>query len=505
MPTKAELLAQRKQLRREAAENFIRRLPSSLRARAAYDAANTNRHNKNHWRSIPTGDADSANLSELATLRARCRHEQRNNPYALGIARKAAHYIVSTGPTLQAGLEDEAKNTRIEEEWAAWCDQCDWNGEMSFAEMLHLGVRDLFPSGEYFRIMQSDPSAKTRVKLRLLSLEADRISTPWMYVGQPQYRDGVEVDPYGRKLRYWVAKWHPGSSAWAQPPVAAQDFNQILPENMIHFYLIDRPEQTRGMPLLAQTLEIFAKTREWDEATLAAAQRAALFGVIMVTNSDLMIGDNPSVLAPEEWELESGMGVVAPPGYDVKQVSPEHPADKYADFKKSKLQDAGAAVDMPYNVLASDSSGHNYASGRLDWQGLVRHINVLRTWIEKRDLRRVFAQWWAQARLAIPDFRGYPETVPATFRWPGFEHVDPQKEANAAKVRIEAGLQTYADYYAERGQDWRQQFGQIAAEKAERESLGILQPPPAPKPAAAEPAEEADEDEDPEEADPKET
>jgi lambda family phage portal protein len=488
-----ELIAKTKAARREAVRRFARRLPAKMASRSSYDGAVTNRHNKNHWISIPSGDSDSANLSELSTLRSRCRHEQRNNPYAMGIARKAAHYIVSTGPTAQVLLEDEALNTRIESAWAEWCDSCDWNGDLSFDEMLHLGVRDLFPSGEYFKLMQVDPRAKSKVRLRLQLIEADRVCSPWQFVGMPQYRDGIEVDQWGKKVRYWVAKWHPGSSYWAQPPVASQDFLQLAPENVIHFYVADRPEQSRGMPLLAQTLEIFAKTREWDEATLAAAQRAALFGVIMVTNSDLMIGDNPSIVDPEEWELEAGMGIIAPPGYDAKQISPEHPSQGYSEFKKSKLQDAGAAVDMPYNVLASDSSGHNYASGRLDWQGLTRSIKVLRSWIEKRDLHRVFRAWWTEAQKAYPEFslsRGVPADIPVEFRWPGFEHVDPMKEANAAKTRMDSRLQTYADYYAEQGKDWRAAFAQIAVEQKEMQALGIT---PAMVGATA-PTEEVDED-----------
>ena len=485
MPIKRKPVA-KKSSRTEAARIFARRMTAMMNARASYDGANTNRHNSNHWLNAGSTDADSALISELHTLRDRCRHEQRNNPYALALARKHANYVVGQGPTLQVEIDDEKLSDRIESDWASWCDICDFRGEQSFNEMLHLGVRDLYPSGEYFRTFNRERVARG-VGLRLLCLEADRVSTPWQWAGQPQYRDGIEVDPNtGKKVKYWVSKWHPGNTSIASSAVSSNDFNTFAPSELIHFYIVDRPEQTRGTPLLAPVLEIFAKMRRWDEATIAAAERAALFGVIMVTNSDMMLGDNPSVLDPEEWEIEAGMGVVAPPGYDMKQIQPTHPGPQYEAFKKAKLTDYGAAVDMPYNVLANDSSGHNYASGRLDWQGLVRSVKVMRSWIERRDLGKVFSTWWSEYRNSSRDAQRLPATVPITWQWPGFEHVDPQKEADAAATRLENNLMTYAEYYAEHGDDWRAKFRQKAKEKAFAKEVGLHLGKEIPEPAEPE-------------------
>lgn len=447
--------------------------------RAAYDAVADNRNNANHWAKATSMDADSALVSELPTMRNRIRHEFRNNPYAIGIARKFAHYVIGEGPSLQCNLENEAQNDIVESAWAEFCDNCDYLGEMSYAEMLHLGVRDLFPSGEYFRVFRA--ANVPGVSLRLLQVEADRISSPYQLLTDPAMRDGIQIDPLtGKKLLYWIAKWHPGNSYHPVTP-SVDDYTKVAPDQLVHYYVVDRPEQSRGCPLAVQMLETFARMRRWDEATIAAAERAALFGLIMVTNSDLMLGDNPSVLDPEEWEIQAGMGVVAPPGYDVRQVQPEHPSGQYEAFKRSKISDCSVGVDMPYSVAAADSSQHNYASGRLDHQGWTRAVKVLRSWIGKRDCSKTFRQWYEEARAVLPQFRTLPRYAPPhTWRWPGFEHVDPVKEATAAETLLRNNLLSPQDYYAERGVDWRKQYQQIAAAKKLAKDLGIEQEVEAP-------------------------
>lgn len=428
--------------------------------RASYDAAATNKHNSNHWNPATDANADSILYAELASIRRRCRHESRNNPYMAGIARKFANYVVGVGPTMHVLTDRESLNTRIEDAWREWCLVCDFSGEMDFSERLHLGVRELFPAGEFFDIFRDDPQSRG-VGLRLQMLEPERCYDP--FFDRPlTLSNGVEVDDWGRAVAYWFSKSHPGDTL---RPVRAE-FERVGRSNLRHCFFRERPEQLRGEPRAAPMLEIFAKLRRFDEATLRAAEVAALVAAFMVTNSDALIGNDPEAEEPAEIELEAGTMMTLPAGYDVKQVTPQHPSSQYEMFKRSKLTDAGAGVDVPYNVLAADSSGHNYASGRLDWQGLVRSVRITRQWLNRHYVHPVFERWYQEARLSV--LRGAPAKLKYEFRYPGFEHVDPAKEATAAKTRIENSLQSYADYYAEQGKDWKEEFRQIALEQKEK-------------------------------------
>ena len=46
----------------------------------------------------------------------------------------------------------------------------------------------------------------------------------------------------------------------------------------------------------------------------------------------------------------------------------QKPSTTYAEFKKELLNEIARCLNMPFNVAAGNSSGYNYASGRLDHQ-----------------------------------------------------------------------------------------------------------------------------------------
>ena len=446
---------------------------------SGYNAAQTNDNNSNHWQNTKFGTGDQALLGDgsLNVIRARIREEMRNNSYMLGIVRKLSDYVISTGPNLQVCTDSRDFNQEVEGRWKEWADNpenCDIVGLQSYADMLHTGIEELYPAGEYLRQFVQDPdTSEDQISLKMFVTSPERLSTPGDGIMNSNTVKnivaGVEKDTYGKAIRYWISK---NSSDTQFTNIIGggysdEDYNQVAAQNMVHVFIADRPEMTRGTPLGAAILNIFATLRRFDEATIRAAEAAALVAGFMTTEAP----DNwdPDV-DPETFELSAGAWMTLPPGSKIQQVTPQHPSGVYETFKKGKLMDAGASTSMPYNVLASDSSGHNYASGRLDWQGLVRAVKVHRQRTVRRDCKPTFNMWYGEAR----NHHNWPGTIPpCKFMFPGFEHVDPGKEAKAAVVRIEANLQTYADYFAEQGKDWRDEFAQMAEEDAAMDELGL--------------------------------
>jgi capsid protein len=152
-------------------------------------------------------------------------------------------------------------------------------------------------------------------------------------------------------------------------------------------------------------------------------------------------------------------------------------------FKHEILNEIGRCLNMPYNVIAANSADYNYASGRLDWQVYFKFIKTVRGWIERIVLNRIFWTWFREAILVTDYFnkdlrttikiRNLSQIKPQWF-WPGSEHVDPLKEANAQRIRlIENKTTTYAYEYAMQGKDWEREFRQIAKEQKLMEELGI--------------------------------
>jgi len=455
-----------------------RRARAYAKRASAYDGALTNNHNQNHWSNVSFTDGNNTLLGDdsLTIVRARVRHEMRNNTYALGAARKYANYIVGTGPKLQMLGSTTTTNERVEalfEEWANDPENFDAVGAQSYAEMLRLCVEELFPSGEYFRQWMYDMEAPTQMKLRSLLVAPERVSTPSDL--SDSIIAGIEQNAIGKPVRYWVSNKYPSSyeqfTLAAGSTLESAKYSAVDRPNMIHTLISDQPEMLRGTPLGAAVLNVFATMRRFDEATIRAAEMAALFAAFMTTDAPDQY--DPDV-DPEQFEIEAGTFTTLPPGSDIKQVTPQHPSSVYETFKRGKLTDAGASTSLPYNVLASDSSGHNYASGRLDWQGLIRAVKVRRQWLCRHDCNRVFERWYKEASLVY----GLPAKMPKyKWMWPGFEHVDPMKEAQAAVLRIQNNLQTYQDYFAGEGKDYRDEFAQMSTEEDQMEQLGIVVEP----------------------------
>jgi len=56
---------------------------------------------------------------------------------------------------------------------------------------------------------------------------------------------------------------------------------------------------------------------------------------------------------------------------------------------------------------------------------------------------------------------------------PGWEWVDPLKEAQAAEVGLRNGIVTYSDLYAQDGKDWEECFEQRKREQEKMKKLGL--------------------------------
>src|SRR5512141_2758586 len=96
-------------------------------------------------------------------------------------------------------------------------------------------------------------------------------------------------------------------------------------------------------------------------------------------------------------ELERRMATVLPGGWKLGQVAAEQPATTYGEFKHQILNEIARCLNMPFNVAAGNSSGYNYASGRLDHQVYFKSIKVDQDHLGMAVLDRVLRAWLDEA------------------------------------------------------------------------------------------------------------
>ena len=432
-----------------------------------YDAATTTSDNVRHWSAADGLSANAANSPEVRrTLRNRSRYEIASNSYARGITLTLANDTVGTGPRLQMLTENAVANRFVEQEFCAWTDA------IGLAEKLRTMRLARVSDGESFALLTSNPRVDSPVQLDLKLIEADQVASPSLARDQGLYFDGITFDSYGNAVAYDVLREHPGDTAFSM----LDSYDTIGALAVIHYFRSDRPGQIRGIPDITPALPLFAQLRRFTLAVLAAAETAADFAGILYTDAPAG-GEADSAEPFETIELEKRMLLTMPGGWKMSQMHSEQPATTYAEFKKEVLNEIARCMNMPFNVAAGNSSGYNYASGRLDHQTYFKSIRVEQSQMARIVLDRVLRAWLREAVLIEGYLPNSLRMLNATFEhqwfWDGHEHVDPAKEANAQKVRLANHTTTLANEYARQGRDWEAELKQRAKELTLMRELGL--------------------------------
>ncbi|MBA3936824.1 MAG: phage portal protein [Planctomycetes bacterium] len=465
--------------RRNATAPGGRRVP----IRARYDAALTTPENRRHWALADGLSADlAASTAVRRQLRNRARYEVANNSYARGIVQTLANDCIGTGPRLQLlGIRGDAAR-QIERAFAAWTTAVDLPEKLRSMRVAQA------EDGEAFALLTFNPALATPVMLDLRLIEAEQIHTPDLPWQDPRAIDGIRFDAAGNPVEYHVLRFHPGGALGAFP----LDYDRVPAAAMIHLFRPDRPGQHRGIPEITPAIPLFAQLRRFTLAVLGAAETAADFAGILYTDAPAG-GEADAVEPMDAIALEKRALLTMPGGWRMEQMRAEQPATTYAEFKHEILNEIARCLNMPFNVAAGNSSGYNYASGRLDHQVYFKAIRVDQSRFAMRALDRIFAAWVSEA-LLIDGF--LPEALRSAatdwshqWFWDGSEHVDPAKEAAAQAQRLDSFTTTLADEYARKGQDWENQLRQRARELSLMRELNlqlavtpgpIIQPAPGP-------------------------
>lgn len=486
---------------RAVIQRFLGKRPASPRAArspyrrviARYDAATTTDDNKRHWANADGLSADAAANPEVRqALRNRCRYEAANNSYAKGIVLTLANDVVGTGPRLQLLLDDRIAAKQVEQAFASWA------LAVNLPEKLRTMRMSRATDGEVYAVLKTNPLVNHPVKLDPQLIEADRVTTPTLDTLNDQTVDGIEFDSHGNAIAYHILRNHPGDALLLGG--SGVEFDRLLAADVIHYFRRDRPGQSRGIPDIMPALPLFAQLRRYTLAVIAAAETAADFAAVIESAAP----PDPDEDQPESMdliELEKRMATILPQGYKLGQIDAKQPTTTYPEFKREILNEIARCLNMPLNVALGNSSGYNYASGRLDHQTYFKSIHIEQVDLGCTVVDRILAAWLREAvlitgllPLSIRQIAARDELPPRQWFWDGTEHVDPKKDADAQATRLLAsGTTNLAIELARSGLDWEEVMRQRAKELELAATLGLVAVP------AGEPAAANDEDDDDEE------
>lgn len=449
-----------------------------------------------------------------ATLRQRGRMLYMAAPVAAAAINVARTKIVGPGLKLKCSIDRnvlgisanaaQSWQKKTEAEFKMWAEKainCDARGANNFYELQSLAVKAWLMSGDTFAALKHVFDEKYNpYSLRIQMIEADRIRTPLgeemldycsgvygLTEGKAKngnkIHDGVEVDKNGRIVAYYIHNSYPNQMMWDEEceaiRVEARGKESGIP-NILQIMDAERPDQYRGVTYLAPVIEVLLQSRRYTESQLVAALiQSMMTGWITQKDNadslDFMEDDENEADGEDgeregfdpEYQMRPGEVYRLKKGEEIIFGNPNVPTANFSDFMNSIFEMAGAALEIPKEVLLKKFT-NNYSASKGALEEMSEMVKMRRSWFVSDFCRPIYEAWLAEAvalgRIKAPGFFNDPLIRAAWCgsRWdgPAQTHLDPEKEAKANELIVKNRWKT-------NGQIAREVYGSNYSENVE--------------------------------------
>lgn len=468
----------------------------------------------------PSDDIDT----NLGLLRQRARDLFMGSPLARSAINTTRTNVVGAGlrPKIRLdsdflGLsQDEASAWKIktEREFNLWAESvhCDVQRMHTFYELQQLAKLSWLMNGDVFILFkyEKNKTAFMPYQLRLLIIEADRVSTPTNYSKKGKFFNGiygvnpnngneiisgVEIDKNGAVVAYHIADSYPNDvlvynkkCTWER--VEAFGAKTGRP-NILHLMEAERPGQLRGVPFLAPVIEVIKQLTRYTESEVLAAVIASMFTVFIKSNgpsTELPIGNMLSTTeristSPVEYELGSGAINVLEPGESIEIADPKRPNANADAFINAFAKYIGAALEIPADLLQK-SFNASYSASRAALLEAWKMFRMRRSWLAQDLCQPIYEAFIDEAvssgRVDCKDYFTDPIIRKAwtSCEWtgPAPGQLDPTKEAQAAEMRVASGFSTREKEADEiNSTDFESNIKQAKREKELMKEAGLIE------------------------------
>lgn len=465
-----------------------------------FQGAEANRLTNNKKPKNQSADSELLGPFGADALRAWSRALVRDNAYAWGVVDTIVSSVVGCGITAQSqvetpeGTDIEDVNEIRDKVWEEWCEVCDVNGRITFAEIQQLAQREMVEAGEVLIHLVNTPNKTYRginrpIPLAIELIEADRLATE-KDTYKIHSRDGnkivrgVELDDLGKPLAYWIYPEHPNG------PYATRVLPERIPaKDILHLYRMDRIGQTRGVSWFAPVMSWLRDLGVYVDNEIQASAVASCFGVAITTTGRAGSGLMPSTdsestdVNGNQFEyLEPAMVVRLQPGESVESINPGRPNSASEPWINLMLRGISVGTGLSYEVVSRNYSGTSYSSSRTSMLEDRRRFRRWQRYIVGHLCQPIRDRFDEQAATAgVEGFASMTEILEdrrkaTAVEWqtPAWEWVDPQSEQSASDAALTSFQSTYQDELGQRGKNWRNVFYQRAKEEKLKRQLGLV-------------------------------
>lgn len=449
------------------------------------------------WTRSPMS-ADEVTLKNLQAVRARSRQQSRSNEYMTRFLGMVSGGVIGpAGITMQAKIYDSPGKldteacSAVEEAWARWGDEaanCDLEGRQAWVDHQTLFARTVAMDGEYLaRLVVGRDAGPFGFCLQVLDPELLDVECNRDLVGGNKIRFGIEYNPSGRPVAYWLLE----DSAYR-----SRKYTRVGAEQIIHAYVQQEVGQRRGWPWAYATLMSMNMLGGYEEAAVTAARIGASKSLVITSPDgegegiadDVETGDGEGDtegvkyvdmgVPGSAWELKAGQ--------DVKQFDPSYPTGEFGPFVNAVLRRICAGLNVSYAALSGDLSEASYSSARVGLNDERDAWTLMQGWAIRQFTRPIYRAWLPMALLSEQIRFGrapatYTEEREEKYRnvgWQGrrWKWVDPESDVASNVTAIEQGLTTRSRCIRDMGEDPESVWAERAREDARLKELGISVP-----------------------------
>ncbi|MDH0894230.1 MULTISPECIES: phage portal protein [unclassified Pseudomonas] len=465
----------------------MKRTRNSRYLRNSYEGAGQGRRAQG-W-DAPEAALNAVAIPALPTLRRRARAAVRNDPYAFSAIDRRVSSLIGTGITPRARISDPALRTALNLLWEDWVDESDADGLTDFYGQQAVIARMVEESGECFvrlRQRRREDGLSVPLQLQILAPEFVPLDRNFTTRRGNVVRAGIEFDPVGKRVAYWMYKSHPGDSRAAG--ATYNELHRIPAEQVLHIFEPLEGGQLRGIPRLAPVLLRLKSLDSYDDAVLFRQEVSNLFaGFIKKPRAEGPPEIDPLTGRPVELDRDgTPMAAMEPgtlqelmEGEEIEFSDPPDAGNTYVDFMRQQLQAIAAGVGLPPELLTGDMGDISDRVLRVMLNEFRRRIEQLQFAVYVFQLCRPVRAAWLDAAvlsgaIGLPDYtekrREYLRT-----RWvpQGWAYIHPVQDVQGKLLEIGGGLASRSEHVLRSGYDAEQIDQENADDNARAERLGL--------------------------------
>lgn len=414
-------------------------------------------------------DVNTAIRLSQQPVRARVRQLVRDFVYFDRAVKLSTALVVGTGITLQARFYDDnglmkRVNSRIEEEWAAWCDNADYSGRLTFQAMQELAERQRMECGEFLFILRYD-----RKSFRLQPVEADRLVSYGAKADKGNEVDsGIEYSiSTGEVCYYWIA-----DTAFSSLYQSSGKVMRVPAAYVVHGFQSLRPQQLRGISPLASSVLIAGDLAELLDSELDATRLHSKFLGFVQSNDipgyNAARAENKNSERRVEY-LENATLEYLRQGDSIELATLNRQGATFEPFLRFNLRTLAVGAGLTYELLTGDYDKISYSNLRGIRLDLANTLLPTQLFHIRAFCEPVFRAWLRWKMLIKPEIlpsQFYP-IRPWNIRWiaPGMESADPLKEIKAFAEEMALGVRSPQEWTARRGRDLEDVLDEIQEAK----------------------------------------